>query len=146
MTPTQHSLTLRLEAKSIPEPNSGCIIWLGRLNDRGYGKISIQIDTKTRDHFVHRVVYELVRGKIPEGMTLDHLCRVKCCVNPWHLEPVSNLENLRRAWGLPVAIDGYCLRGHPFDEINTYIRPARGERSCRICGRERTRVRRRIQL
>src|SRR5713101_1757281 len=98
----------RLAEKTMPEPNSGCLIWLGKLDHRGYGEIGIGKYLKRR---AHRVAYELALGAIPDGLTLDHKCGVKCCVNPAHLEPVTSLENARRALGLPVAIDGYCMRG-----------------------------------
>ena len=76
------------EAKIHFEPNSGCWLWAGADNGVGYGKY--------RGKYAHRVAYEAARGAIPEGMFLDHLCRVRCCVNPDHLEPVTNVENIRR--------------------------------------------------
>lgn len=70
------------------EPNSGCWLWAGADNGVGYGKF--------RGKYAHRISYEMNRGPIPNGMHLDHLCRVRCCVNPSHLEPVTNAENARR--------------------------------------------------
>lgn len=70
------------------EPNSGCWLWAGADNGGGYGKF--------RGKYAHRVSYEMRNGAIPEGLHLDHLCRVPCCVNPDHLEPVTNQENARR--------------------------------------------------
>ncbi len=76
----------------LPEPNTGCWLWIGSTNTRGYGRI--YVNGKTRP--AHRLCYELLRGSIPPGLHLDHLCRVPCCVNPAHLEPVTCAENIRR--------------------------------------------------
>jgi hypothetical protein len=84
--------------RSIPEPNSGCVLWLGELNSAGYGRISQgnnHVGKRVR-YLAHRVSYELAKGQVPEGMELDHLCRVRCCINPEHLEPVTRSENNRR--------------------------------------------------
>jgi HNH endonuclease len=91
---------------------------------------------KGKKRLVHRVVYELMKGPIPNGMTLDHLCRVEPCINTDHLEPVSMKTNIRRGDGLAGrnARKTHCRNGHPFSIENTYIYP-NGNRSCRICGR-----------
>ena len=73
-------------------PMSGCWHWLGWESGNGYGKVSWQ----GRDSMAHRVVYEIAIGAIPEGYLLDHLCRIRCCCNPDHLEPVTPLENTLR--------------------------------------------------
>ena len=80
------------------EPNCGCWLWMGELNNKGYGRIVRGNNhTGTRERlFAHRVSYELVNGEVPYGMDLDHKCRVRSCVNPAHLEPVSRSENNRR--------------------------------------------------
>lgn len=92
----------------------------------------------------HRVSYEHFVGPIPEGLDIDHLCRVRSCVNPAHLEPVTRRENLRRGEtiisghvppyrrSLPAA----CPSGHPYDDKNTYI-DAKGYHHCRACRRRR---------
>jgi hypothetical protein len=72
----------------------GCWLWTRKLS-RGYGSIYAAGET----HRVHRFSYVVHRGPIPEGLTLDHLCRVTACVNPWHVEPVPNRINARRALG-----------------------------------------------
>ena len=73
-------------------PISGCWIYLGQLNRNGYGTFLI----KRKRKMVQRYVYENLVGPIPEGYVLDHLCRVRCCCNPAHLEPVTVQENTRR--------------------------------------------------
>ena len=77
----------------------------------------------------HRVAYELQVGPIPVGLQLDHLCRVRSCVNPAHLEPVTSAENTRR--GLR-AMKTHCPQGHPYAGENLLIRPT-GQRRCRTC-------------
>lgn len=76
-------------ANVITEPNCGCWIWNGKWNLHGY---ALTDDGRP----AYRVSYELVNGPIAFGMHIDHLCRVKCCVNPVHLEQVSRNENFRR--------------------------------------------------
>lgn len=81
----------------------------------------------------HRYSYERAEGPVPAGLELDHLCRVRSCVNPEHLEPVTHRENMRRGsgWSGRHAQKAMCKSGHPFDEANTYWR--RGGRACRAC-------------
>ena len=119
--------------RSIPEPNSGCTLWLGALN-RGYGVIYIRRKTQVRALRAHRVAYELDKGPIQEGLVLDHLCRNRACINPTHMEPVTVGENVLRGVGLAAqnAKKMECLRGHVFDEANTYHR-RNGWRGCRAC-------------
>jgi hypothetical protein len=83
----------------------------------------------------HRVSYESFRGAVPAGLDLDHLCRVRHCVNPWHLEPVTRRVNLLRGAN-PISIAhlaGTCTRGHAMTPDNTYQAPG-GQRKCRACG------------
>ena len=89
-----YPLAERLADLSIPEPNSGCIIWLGALNDSGYGRIKI----RSRFRRAHRVAWELENGPIPSDLCIDHLCRVRCCINPTHMELVTRGENVKRGW------------------------------------------------
>lgn len=84
----------------------------------------------------HRLSYRLWKGEIAEGLVLDHLCRITGCINPAHLEAVTDKVNILRGIG-PTARNAqktHCLRGHPFDAKNTHINP-RGDRVCRICAR-----------
>lgn len=87
----------------------------------------------------HRIAYELVRGQVPEGLVLDHLCRNRACCNPDHLEAVTNYVNVVvRGEGLSArhARAAHCKRGHAFTDDNTYITP-KGARVCRVCQRRR---------
>ena len=90
----------------------------------------------------HRVAYEHLIGPIPEGLEIDHLCRVRACVNPAHLEPVTHQENqLRGPYIGGKANQTHCIHGHEFTPGNTYIRP-NGTRNCLTCITTRTRQRR----
>jgi hypothetical protein len=100
-----------------------------------YGHGQFKVDG--RSVMAHRYAYELVVGPIPDGMVLDHLCRKAGCVNPAHLEPVTQAENVRR--GVSAAAQNarktHCKRGHEFTSENTRV-TANGNRVCRACQRE----------
>ena len=120
------------------DKSGNCWEWLGSRNPDGYGTISID----NRISYAHRIVYEMEVGAIPEDLELDHLCRNRACVNPEHLEPVTQRVNTLRGEGFAAinARKTHCIHGHPFDEKNTYITSA-GHRLCRTCNRERARKR-----
>lgn len=117
----------------VAQMNPGeCWLWAG---STGRGYALVQHDGKLRP--VHRLLYELLRGPIPEGLQLDHLCRVRNCVNPYHLEPVTGRENLMRSPIAPAAINAAkteCPQGHPYDHVK-----ADGRRWCRRCAAAATR-------
>lgn len=127
----------------------GCWLWQGATSC-GYAHAAYRVDGARFDVRLHRFFYEYFVGPIPDGLDLDHLCRVRHCINPDHLEPVTRAENLRRSdlvGGLrsvgPVAENAaktHCIHGHPFDEENTHIERD-GKRRCRTCDRERQRRR-----
>jgi len=124
-----------LERLEIRTDRTGeCWLWTGRLNGSGYAEMKLD----GRYQMAHRVAYQEIVGPIPEGMQLDHLCRVRHCVNPAHLEPVTSRENTIRGKGLPAinAAKTHCKRGHAFDEANTFINTF-GSRVCRACRRAR---------
>lgn len=115
----------RIADKIVPEPNSGCWLWTGCGTPSGYGSAY----WSGRLNRAHRLIYEILRGPIPEGLQIDHLCRVRCCVNPDHLEPVTHLENVRRG---SRATKTHCIRGHLLSGKN--LRNCKnGWRRCRTC-------------
>ena len=106
-----------------------CWLWTGRLRKDGYANFSFE----GRHVLAHRFAYELEIGPIPDGLTLDHLCRVRHCVRPDHLEPVTQAENVKRGQtGWHNKLKTHCKNGHPFNETNTTI-PPDGYRRCRLC-------------
>lgn len=129
-----------------PEPNTGCWLWSGCVGGGGYGML--RVDGVAR--YAHRISYELRHGPIADGLQVDHLCRVRCCVNPDHLEPVTQRENLLRGVGFAAtnAEKDFCKRGHPLTPDNLYRSPSQPTwRFCRECirltARERYRAKRR---
>lgn len=115
-----------------------CWIWLGCIHKTGYG-----IFWNRRHISAHRFSLELALGRSLEYLDADHLCRVRACVNPSHLEPVTNRENVLRGNG-PTAINARkneCPKGHPLVAGNLK-KDKRGGRSCRICHNTAARLRR----
>lgn len=139
------TLIERFEEKIREGPN-GCWEWTGALIPSGYGM-------KWNGERVvpaHRWSYEYHRDEIPDGLQLDHLCRNRRCVNPWHLEPVTNRVNSKRGKAAGVNRERnlartHCPYGHEFTPENTYASPARGDRQCLKCSRARTKVAQAIQ-
>lgn len=117
------------------ETTEDCWLWTAALNPDGYGHF---ISPGPTWPAAHRVAYAQLVGEIPVGFELDHLCRVRRCVNPWHLEPVSHRTNVLRGDGLAAhqTKSLSCKHGHPWTSENTHIR-ADGKRACLACRRER---------
>ena len=134
------SIKERLLSNVQPVTESGCWVWMGKhLVGNGYGRISVNRKHK----MVHRLAYEVFNGPIPEGLFIDHLCRVPSCINPAHLEVVTHRENTMRGTNPSAAKarQTQCKYGHTFDEINTYYAKD-GTRFCRTCALQNNRNRR----
>lgn len=142
-TPEQAAIRLRERLdEQTAKSATGCWLWTGTLDGKGYGTIGVKRSDGTwRTAKAHRVSYETHVGPIPDGLELDHLCRVRRCVRPDHLEPVTSQVNTLRGEG-PAAAHAaktHCVRGHEFTPANTKIRP--GGRECLACARQTRRAR-----
>lgn len=111
-----------------------CWLWTGAgLSSRGYGLFY----DGARIVAAHRWSYEQVHGEIPAGLVMHHICHRRACVNPAHLEPVTNRENVLEADGITAeaARKTHCPQGHPYEGDNLYVDRS-GRRHCRTCRRE----------
>lgn len=118
---------------------TGCWMWTAAKDSYGYGRFSVS----RKRTLPHRFVYIALRDNIPDGLQIDHLCRNRACCNPGHLEVVTSRENTLRGESLQAQNKRktHCHKGHEFSHENTKIR-AHGARDCRVCNRERDRIRR----
>ena len=133
--PLSSTLLKRLMEKVEVAP-SGCWLWTGPTNVAGYARTGL--GGRGRSILAHRLVYEETVGAIPLP-TIDHLCRTRRCVNPEHLEPVTQKENILRGIGFAPRNKAktHCLNGHPL--VNAYV-SKRGQRWCRVCRAARKRA------
>lgn len=118
----------RFLSSVMPEPNSGCFLWIGFIDYNGYGKFSWK--------WAHRLAYELFVGPIPRGLVIDHICSVRSCVNPDHLRAVTQKENIENTVARGrhfYARRTHCPNGHPYsgDNLCTHTR----QRVCLACAR-----------
>ena len=122
-------------ARIVIHESSECWIWNQEPDRAGYGRFQ---SLGLRD-YAHRVSHRLFIGPIPPGMHVDHLCRVRRCVNPDHLEAVTSRENNvvradRSRVGDNMRAKTHCPHGHPYSGANLYVSPS-GKRMCRTCQR-----------
>lgn len=112
-----------------------CWLWTSGFSLNGYGQFTIDYQTQ----LAHRIAYELFIGPIPNGLQIDHLCRVRYCVNPQHLEAVTCRENLMRGetHAARLARQTHCKNGHAFEGQNV-AHDKDGWRRCRTCARNNT--------
>lgn len=119
------------------DKSGNCWIWTGPTDGKGYGTIGF--GGRGRNVYVHRLAYELIVAPIPEGLQIDHLCRVPLCVRPDHLEAVTQRENILRGTA-PSAVNArktHCVNGHRYTPETTITAP--DGRRCRVCKQERDR-------
>lgn len=117
-------------SRSMPEPNSGCWLWITGVNKRGYGVLTIC----QKQHGAHRVSYQAFKGQIPDGLVVMHKCDTPSCVNPDHLSTGTVLDNNKDAASkrrFPNQKKTHCSKGHPFSGENLY--QYRGYRMCKAC-------------
>jgi hypothetical protein len=150
----KHYLELRRQGRWTAPPTKQDRFW-AKVNRRGPDECWLWTASRYRNGYgifqggyAHRYAYTLLVGPIPTRLTLDHLCRVRQCVNPAHMEPVTRGENVLRGESILAhnARKTHCQHGHPFDEVNTYyrlLRSGRYGRRCRECHRQYQRERER---
>jgi len=116
-----------------------CWFWRGALDIGGYGRFRRSSKVGGHTDMAHRYSYEYFIRKIPKTMQLDHLCAVRNCVNPYHLEVVTNQQNIQRGF---TARGGkkHCPNGHRYSGDNLYVAPNNNGIGCRICRSKQTRA------
>lgn len=135
--PKRFSPVARIEAGSIPEPNSGCWLWLGSTNNKGYAHLTYG----NRLHRGNRFSWTAHNGPIPDGIHVLHSCDNRLCVNPEHLFLGTNQDNVDdkmrkgRAGPSTNALKTHCKRGHEYTEENTYRQKNTNQRACLVCRR-----------
>lgn len=119
-----------------------CWLWTKHLDEDGYGKYSSRIlRARHRTNRAHVLAWLHMRGDLPDGLVLDHLCKRRSCVNPYHLDPVTHAVNNSRgsSWSAVNARKTHCKHGHEFNKVNTRVH--KGKRYCRVCQRIRAKER-----
>lgn len=131
------SLATRLAEKYVVNADTGCWQWTASTSNKRdkwvYGLISVRGALQ----MAHRVMYELARGPVPDGLELDHVCRNTRCINPDHLEAVTHKENIARSANFQ-ASKTECVNGHALSGENLYVKP-NGCRECRTCRKDQWR-------
>lgn len=132
-----------------PEPMSGCWIWMLSLDKDGYAQMHIgsRTDGSRKTIHAYRFSYEMHNGEIPNGLQIDHKCRLRCCVNPKHLEALTSIENTFRGLGITASnfLKTKCSRGHDLlgENVYNYRGPnGRKWRGCKQCAKYTRSIRR----
>lgn len=130
----------RIVSRSVEAPcltkglTSTCWVYQGHLL-KGYGQLHVQGKTG----YTHQVAYLELIGEMPAGLEPDHLCGRSACWNPWHLDPVTHSENVRRSrWAQHQRLKTHCPSDHEYTPENTYQPPGKINRQCRTCRREQS--------
>lgn len=160
LAPVAHKrpdIATRLLSKAVEDPITGCWNWIGWKNNTGYGVLYVVGAGSANRMLAHRVSYDLHKGEIADGLQVDHVCHNRdlacrgghscphrACINPEHLEAVTNRVNGIRGRAAQSAAERAaqrttCNYGHPFDELNTYWTHS-NSRACRTCSRQRGRA------
>lgn len=133
----REELKSRLLDKSMPEPNTGCWFWMGDTVKGGYGRTTIgRVKVLS-----HRASYECFVNKIPKGLTVDHKCNQPNCINPQHLEAITQYDNTMKGKSFSTinAQKTHCPKGHEYNQENTFYYKINARRDCKICMKERGR-------
>jgi hypothetical protein len=130
-----------LERKTVPEPNTGCLLWVAGADKDGYGKLIYE----KRHRRAHCVAFEVANGSIPAGGIVQHKCDTPACCNPNHLvlgTPLTNMQDkvIKGRLVNQYMDASHCIRGHEFSAENTKIE-TNGKRTCIRCRRDRAGVR-----
>lgn len=134
---TETAIEKRFWEKVERNSSQSCWQWRGARTKLGYGQFRLRKQpasgVRYATVYAHRFAYELLRGAIPSGLELDHLCRSPSCINPEHLEAVTHRENIKRGRNKKRE-KTCCPKGHLYDAANTYRFPSNGGgRTCKIC-------------
>jgi hypothetical protein len=119
-------MTVEVLRRGVVLSENGCWLWQRTLKDAGYGYIKYE----GKGWFVHRLAWTLVNGPIPDGLEVDHICYVRNCLNPEHLQLATHQENSARRRN---ALGATCRAGHDLVPPNLYVAPGTRKRKCRIC-------------